>query len=64
MGWVIVALLLIAFAFGVLGAVIKATVFVVLTTFLSVVCLVAIAGWLIRRRAERWSREIERRLNP
>ena len=64
MGWFIVFLMLVALAFGVLGAVIKATVFIVLTIVATVVCLAMIGGWVIRRKAERFARELDRRLRP
>ena len=43
MAWVILVLVLLAAAFGVLGAVIKAAAFLVLTILLAVAALVAIA---------------------
>ena len=62
MGWFILFLMLIALAFGVLGAVIKATVFLVLTILFTLVALVAIGMFVFRRQASRLQREFERRL--
>ena len=44
MGWVILLLVLLAAAFGVLGAVVKVAAFLVLTILLTITALVAVAG--------------------
>jgi uncharacterized protein (DUF58 family) len=56
MGWVILLLVLLAAAFGVLGAVIKAAAFIVLTILLAVVALVAIAWYALKGQLRRWER--------
>ena len=53
----ILILLLIAAIFGVLGAVLKWTLILVLVFLLSVVVLGAIAAWMIRRSMRRIQRE-------
>ncbi|HEV8563345.1 MAG TPA: hypothetical protein VGR41_00350 [Actinomycetota bacterium] len=62
MGWFILFLVLVAVAFGVLGAVIKATVFLVLTVLFTIVALTAIAVFALRHQANKFRREYERRL--
>lgn len=62
MGWFILFLVLVAVAFGVLGAVIKATVFIVLTILFTLVALTAIAVLAFRHQANKFQREFERRL--
>lgn len=62
MGWFILFLVLVAVAFGVLGAVIKATVVLVLTILFTLLALVAIAILAFRHQANKFRREIERRL--
>jgi uncharacterized protein (DUF58 family) len=57
MAWVILLLVLLAAAFGVLGAVIKAAAFLVLTILLTVAALVAIAWYGFKRQVRRWERE-------
>jgi hypothetical protein len=57
MGWVILLLVLLAAAFGVLGAVIKAAAFVVLTILLAVAALVAIAWYSFKGQLRRWERD-------
>lgn len=64
MGWVLLFLLLIAAAFGVLGLVVKATVFIVLTIVMTAIALGYIAYVLVKRQARRVSKELERRLQP
>jgi hypothetical protein len=56
MAWVILLLVLIAAAFGVLGAVIKLTAVLVLTVLLSVAALVAIVWYSFRSQLRRWER--------
>ena len=53
MGWILLFLILIAAAFGVLGLVIKATVFIVLTILMSLLVLGYIAYVMVRRQARR-----------
>jgi hypothetical protein len=57
MAWVILALVLLAAAFGVLGAVIKAAAFLVLTILLTIAALGAIAWYSIKGQLRRWERE-------
>lgn len=57
MAWFILIVVLLAAAFGVLGAVIKATAFLVLTILLTVAALGAIAWYSIRTQLRRWQRE-------
>ena len=64
MGWVLLFLVLIAAAFGVLGAVVKATVFIVLTIIMTVLVLGFIAYLLLRRQTRRFERDLNRRLQP
>jgi hypothetical protein len=56
MAWVILLLVLIAAAFGVLGAVIKLTAVLVLTILLSIAALVAIVWYSFRAQLRRWER--------
>ncbi len=60
MGWVLFLLVLVAAAFGVLGAVLKATVFLVLTILFTIAALVAIAMLFVRYQARKIRRELER----
>jgi hypothetical protein len=57
MAWVILVLVLLAAAFGVLGAVIKAAAFIVLTILLAVAALVAIAWYSFKGQLRRWERD-------
>jgi hypothetical protein len=57
MGWVILFLVLLAAAFGVLGAVIKAAAFIVLTILLAVAALVAIGWYSFKGQLRRWERD-------
>jgi hypothetical protein len=57
MAWLILILVLLAAAFGVLGAVIKAAAFLVLTVLLTVTALVAIAWYGFKRQVRRWEQE-------
>lgn len=61
MGWLLLILVLLAAAFGILGAVLKAVVFVVLTLVLTVVVLSMLAWWLVKRQARRFVREFDAR---
>jgi hypothetical protein len=56
MGWVILLLVLVAAAFGVLGAVIKLTAILVLTILLSIAALVGIVWCSFRSQLRRWER--------
>jgi hypothetical protein len=64
MGWLLLFLVLIAAAFGVLGAVIKATVFVVLTIVFVAISLGLIAYLAIKHQARKIQEEFERRIRP
>jgi threonine/homoserine/homoserine lactone efflux protein len=64
MGWFLLFLVLIAAAFGVLGLVIKATVFVVLTIVMTVIVLGYIGYLMLRRQAKRYDAELNKRLQP
>jgi hypothetical protein len=57
MGWLILILVLLAAAFGVLGAVIKAAAFLVLTILLTVAALAAIAWYSFKAQLRRWEQE-------
>ena len=57
MAWVILLLVLLAAAFGVLGAVIKAAAFLVLTILLTVAALAALAWWGFKRQVRRWEQD-------
>ena len=62
MGWFLLFLVLVAIAFGVLGAVIKATVFLVLTILFTLAALIAIGLFAVRHQANKLRREFDRRL--
>lgn len=64
MAWVLLLLVLIAAAFGVLGAVVKATIFIVLTIVSVTLILGMIAYYLLRQQARRMHHELERRIPP
>jgi hypothetical protein len=57
MAWVILLLVLLAAAFGILGAVIKAAAFLVLTILLTVAALVALAWYGFKRQVRKWEQE-------
>jgi hypothetical protein len=57
MAWVILLLVLVAAAFGVLGAVIKLTAVLVLTILLSIAALAAIVWYSFRSQLRRWERD-------
>ncbi|MGH2679487.1 MAG: hypothetical protein ACRDG8_03230 [Actinomycetota bacterium] len=57
MAWMILVLVLLAAAFGVLGAVIKAAAFLVLTVLLAVAALGAIAWYSVKGQLRRWERD-------
>jgi hypothetical protein len=56
----ILILLLLAAIFGVLGAVLKAVAFLVITGLLTVTLLGALAYWGLKRKARQFQREIDR----
>jgi hypothetical protein len=56
MGWVILLLVLLAAAFGVLGAVLKLTAILVLTILLTIAALVAVVWFSIKAQLRRWER--------
>ena len=64
MGWILLVLVLIAAAFGVLGLVMKATVFVVLTVVMSTILLAYLAYVLVKRQARKMAKELDRRFQP
>jgi hypothetical protein len=64
MGWLLLILILIAAAFGVLGAVIKATAFIVLTIVFVVITLAVIGYLLLKQQARKMQEQFERRLQP
>jgi hypothetical protein len=59
MGWILLILVLLAAGFGILGAVLKAVAFLVLTIVLTVVTLSMLAWWLVKRQAKRFVREFD-----
>jgi hypothetical protein len=58
MGWLILILVLIAIAFGVLGAVVKAVAFIVLTIIFTLIALGAIAYFAIKHQAKRFTNDV------
>jgi hypothetical protein len=56
-GWLVLILVLLAAAFGVLGAVIKVTAFLILTILLTLTVLVAVAWYGVRAQVRRWQHE-------
>ena len=56
MAWVIVLLLLLAAAFGMLAAVLKAVAFIILTILLTIAGLIAIAWYSVKSQIRRWER--------
>jgi hypothetical protein len=59
MGWFILILVLIAVAFGILGAVLEAVAYIVLTIVFTVLALGAIAYFVIRYKARRFLRDVQ-----
>ena len=57
MAWFILILVLLAAAFGVLGAVVKATAFLVLTILTTLAVLGLVAWYGIRSQLRRWQHE-------
>jgi hypothetical protein len=56
-GWLILILVLLAAAFGVLVAVVKAVAFIVLTILLTLAALVAIVWYSFKAQIRRWERD-------
>jgi hypothetical protein len=56
MAWVILLLVLLAAAFGVLGAVLKLTAILVLTVLLTIAALIAVVSYSFRSQIRRWER--------
>ena len=59
--FVLLALLLLAAAAGMLGAVLKATLVLVMSLVLAVVVLAWLATWYVRRRVRGFQRDVEAR---
>ena len=57
MAWLILLLVLLAAAFGVLGAVIKTAAFLVLTILVTLAALAAIGWYGFKRQIRRWERD-------
>jgi hypothetical protein len=57
MAWVILFLVLLAAAFGVLGAVLKLTAILVLTVLLTIAALIAVVSYSFRSQIRRWERD-------
>jgi hypothetical protein len=57
MAWLFLILVLLAAAFGVLAAVVKAVAFIVLTILLTIAALVAIVWYSFKAQIRRWERE-------
>ena len=62
MGWLILILVLLAAAFGVLGAVLKAAAFIVLTVVLSIVLLVTIGWYVLKHQTRKLLTDADRRM--
>jgi hypothetical protein len=62
MAWLLLILVLLAAAFGVLGAVIKATAFIILTILLTIAVLITLGVLAVRYGWWKANKEIERRL--
>jgi hypothetical protein len=58
--WIIVILLILAAVFGVLAAVVKATLVIVLSILLTITLLTAFAYYWVRYRMYRFRRDVER----
>ena len=59
----VLILLLLAAAFGVLGAVLEAVAFLVLTVVLTVTVLVALAWWGFKRKAREFRAQYDREIS-
>jgi hypothetical protein len=57
MAWLLLLIVLLAAAFGILGAVIKVTAFLVLTILLTVAVLGAVAWYGVKAQVRRWQHE-------
>ena len=62
MGWAILILVLLAAAFGILGAVLKAAAFIVLTVLLSIVLLAAVGWYVVKHQARRLMSDVDGRM--
>jgi uncharacterized protein (DUF58 family) len=62
MMWVILVLLVLAAIFGILGMVVKAVAFVVLTITLTVVVLIAVAWYALKHQARKLSHDVDARM--
>jgi len=60
MGWLILILVLIAVALGILGAVVKAVAFIVLTIIFTMLALGAIAYFAVKHQARRFADDANR----
>ena len=58
MGWFVLILVLIAIAFGVLGAVVKAVAFIILTILFTLLALGAIAYFAVKHQARRYTNDV------
>jgi len=63
MGWFLLILILLAAAFGVLGAVIKATAFVVLTILLTIAVLITLGVLAVKYGWWKANKRLDRRLS-
>ena len=59
MGWFVLILVLIAIAFGILGAVVKTVAFIVLTIIFTLLALGAIAYFTIKHQARRFMNDVD-----
>jgi hypothetical protein len=64
MGWFLFVLLVLAVAFGIAGAVLKAAVFIVLTILATIALLGVLATLAIRFGWWRFTRDLQRRSQP
>ena len=62
MGWAILILVLLAAVFGILGAVLKAAAFIVLTVLLSIVLLAAVGWYVVKHQARRLMSDVDGRM--
>jgi uncharacterized membrane protein YdjX (TVP38/TMEM64 family) len=60
---ILVVLLVLAAAAGVLGAILKATIVIVLALVLSVIALFWIGSWYLKRRVRGFQQDVERRFD-
>ena len=59
---VVLILLLLAAVFGILGEVLEAVAFLVITAVLTALVLGALAGWALKRKVRRFQAEIDSQL--